>query len=110
MKSLLEKFPELGLQENFFPVSRTDGNESHTCESIHDLAYSDTPFLSPLLISAFMILLDKPISVYILEGGSFDDLVRATANSKSLKIKKVLIVVLSSFCLIQKLRTMLYYW
>lgn len=88
MKSLLENFPELGLQENFFPVSRTDKNESHTCESIHDLAYNDTPFLSPLLISALMILLDKPISVYILEDGSFDDLMAAPVTSKKLKIKE----------------------
>ncbi len=88
MKSLLENFPELGLQENFFPVLRTDKKESHTCESIHDLAYNDTPFLSPLLISAFMILIDKPISVYMLEDGSFDDLMAAPVTSKSLKIKE----------------------
>lgn len=88
MKSLLKKFPELGLQENFFPVLKTDGNERHTCESIHDLAYNDTPFLSPLLISAFMILLNKPISVYILESGSFDDLEEISVTSKNLKIKE----------------------
>ena len=88
MKSLLENFPELSLQQNFFSISKTDENESHTCESIHDLAYNDTPFLSPLLISAFMILLNKPISVYILENGHFDDLVGNSATSKSLEIKE----------------------
>ena len=88
MKSLLENFPKLSLQENFFSVSETYENESHTCESIHDLAYNDTPFLSPLLISAFMILLNKPISVYILESGSFDDLVGSKATSKNIKIKE----------------------
>ena len=87
MKSLLENFPELSLQQNFFSISKTDENESHTCESIHDLAYNDTPFLSPLLISAFMILLNKPISVYILENGHFVTAIDQDINSLSIAKK-----------------------
>ena len=88
MKHLLEKFPELRFQKLFFPVLKDNNNNSHTCESIHDLAYNDLPFLSPLLLSAFMVLLNKPISVYILENGDLQDLTHTSTNTEGLKIKE----------------------
>ena len=85
MRKLLDEFPELLLKETFFPVSETGNKLKHTCESIHNLAYDDMPFKTPLLISAFMIVLDRPIDVYTLKTKSLDII----AQSKSGRDEKI---------------------
>jgi hypothetical protein len=85
MRKLLEKFPKLLLKETFFTVSEAENKLKHTCESIHNLAYDDMPFKTPLLISAFMIVLDRPIDVYILKTKSLDII----AQSKSGQDEKI---------------------
>jgi hypothetical protein len=81
MKKLLAEFPQLLLKETFFPVAKTEKKTKHTCESIHNLAYDDVPFKTPLLISAFMILLNSPIVVYTLKNETFDGLLKKLSEN-----------------------------